>query len=887
MPKLWGFFHTLLVLSPVLVGLPAISVWKHYELPEPVVDPYDNVTGIPRLSERVVLDHARILSEEIGFRTVGTREHALGDAWVLKKVQELGKLCDAVVKLDPTRKLQCEVERQTGSRSHRFDIMSARLYKTYVNLSNIVLRISDGTTQGKEHAVLVNAHVDSTLPSPGAADDALAVGVMLEAARMLIETPQWSPSHSIIFLFNNAEESLQDGSHLFATSHPWRESVRAVLNLEAAGTHGPTLLFQATSGAMIDAYARVPRPFGTIVANDVFSSGVIMSDTDFRQFELYMNVTGLDMAVVGHSYFYHTRKDLVQYIQPGVAQHMGDNTLALLQFLSSPESPLPDLTSGYSKPTTVFFSFFNTYFFRYSFATANALHLVLLAASLALVAYGTPPISVTVVKHEKRELVVQSNGVGATASGVTEFVASRPGIWTDIVKGFVIILLALLAALVSVHVVALLMVYAFGKPFSWFRVEGSCALLYAPAALLGALAVLHYVAPFLRITERILVQAMLVLYAFLAVIIQLAGIGSAILYFSSGCSIFAGLALDTIMHRGVKDRVALGTYALGQVVPLVFGTEMFCIVTDIFVPLTGRTGGDAPADHIIATIVVITSSYLFPLTLPFFQRFGSRFIRRSMLFLCFVTGASMILFSWRSPFDSMHPKRLYVIHSENITTNDVSLGVGTSDPAPGFENLVQDIAAFITKKKTMAVKEDMHAYNGDWDVLYPFSAFLSPYEIALDSYVSSYADGRFSVKAANDVVDLETRTRSLTLIVHHTGLIWTTIAFDAHVLSWSLDDSPPAERARHFVKEASFYGEDTWSLDLVIHLHDWDDTEGKLQVNFVGLKETAMWPGKAKEKDQDGRAMEVFEELDSWLKESSGDSLDVTLLGCVGGIVVI
>jgi len=78
-------------------------------------------------------------------------------------------------------------------------MMGKRLYKTYVNLSNIIVRISDGTPEGKEHAVLVNAHLDSTLPSPGAADDALPVGVMLDCMRVLVETPDWSPKHAIIF----------------------------------------------------------------------------------------------------------------------------------------------------------------------------------------------------------------------------------------------------------------------------------------------------------------------------------------------------------------------------------------------------------------------------------------------------------------------------------------------------------------------------------------------------------------------------------------------------------------------------------------------------------------------------------------------------------------
>jgi len=76
--------------------------------------------------------------------------------------------------------------------------MRTRLYKSYVGLTNIVIRISNGTDAGKENAVLVNAHVDSTLPGPGAADDALAVGIMFDVARVLIETPEWTPESAIV-----------------------------------------------------------------------------------------------------------------------------------------------------------------------------------------------------------------------------------------------------------------------------------------------------------------------------------------------------------------------------------------------------------------------------------------------------------------------------------------------------------------------------------------------------------------------------------------------------------------------------------------------------------------------------------------------------------------
>lgn len=78
-------------------------------------------------------------------------------------------------------------------------MMGHRLYKKYVNLTNIIVRFSNGTPAGKKHAILVNSHLDSTPPSPGAADDALAVGVMLDCLRVLLHTPNWEPKNAIIF----------------------------------------------------------------------------------------------------------------------------------------------------------------------------------------------------------------------------------------------------------------------------------------------------------------------------------------------------------------------------------------------------------------------------------------------------------------------------------------------------------------------------------------------------------------------------------------------------------------------------------------------------------------------------------------------------------------
>jgi Zn-dependent M28 family amino/carboxypeptidase len=79
--------------------------------------------------------------------------------------------------------------------------MNRLIYKSYHNLTNILFRISSSSEDSRSLSILLNAHLDSTLPSPGAADDALAVGICLEIGRVLVEMAGkgiWEPGWSII-----------------------------------------------------------------------------------------------------------------------------------------------------------------------------------------------------------------------------------------------------------------------------------------------------------------------------------------------------------------------------------------------------------------------------------------------------------------------------------------------------------------------------------------------------------------------------------------------------------------------------------------------------------------------------------------------------------------
>ncbi|KAG8734211.1 hypothetical protein FRC10_011815 [Ceratobasidium sp. 414] len=815
-----SFKRACLALLPALVVIPWVTVKFHYELPVPVVELTNPKTGLPQPSEAQILAHVRALSEDIGFRTVGTKEHAEGEAWLLAQVEKLREQCVEAVRSTSGRKLECEVWRQQGSGTHRFDMMGKRVYKTYVDLSNIIVRVSDGTPEGKRYAVLVNSHLDSTLPSPGAADDAVSVGVMLECIRVLTQTPTWQPVHSIIFLFNNAEESLQDGSHLYATQHHTASTVRAMINLEAAGSTGPELLFQATSEEMIQAYSHVPRPFGTVLANDVFSSGIIMSDTDFRQFQEYQNITGLD--------------------------HMVENTLALLSHLSSSDSPLPTLQT-YTPPTTAYFSLLSRYFFSYRFSTARQLYAATLLLSLPLL-----PLS---------RLHMQF---------------------------FVGVPLSLFAGALSANLVALGMKLS-GNGMTWFAGEQRCLVLYTPAALVGMLLFQLFLtsrAAGVR-TERLSLRSVHLFFSAAAYAVQLAGIGSAgLLWF---VSLFTGgtVLVDMVAGAGGEaGEVPLVAYVLGTVGPLVLGTQVTSSLTDIFVPLL------PPVENIIASLTTFSMFYTFPFVLPLAHRFGARSLRRFTLVVAAWSAVTCVIFATPllSTFDGEHQKRFFALHMENITSGEYSLQLGTADAAPGFDNLVTELAGEFGAAGAVPTINVMNDWNPDWDVLYPFSQFVDSYKLTIpkpEGYVSAWS-GQFTVKAYADMLDLDNHTRRLTLKITHPGLIWTVIAFDAWVLNWSLDSPPPNGYTRHHIREASFYGTNEWSIQMEIRLPELSyggSLPPEVKINFVGIEERGMWPGK--KNDRAGPAMDLFEKMDGWFEENKKGMAGVMLLGCVGGVISI
>ena len=212
------------------------------------------------------------------------------------------------IKKSASDDVQIEISVQQPSGSFYLDFLGG-LTQFYHNLTNVAVRFSRRGQVIKD-ALLINCHFDSALGVTAASDDAVSCAILLETLRCLSSPP--SPAlldHALIFLFNGAEEMILPASHGFITQHEWADRVRAFVNLEAAGAGGKEVVFQTGPKHpwLAKLYAQsVPYPHGSVLGQEVFQSGIIPSDTDFRIFRDFGNIPGIDMAYFVNGYVYHT-----------------------------------------------------------------------------------------------------------------------------------------------------------------------------------------------------------------------------------------------------------------------------------------------------------------------------------------------------------------------------------------------------------------------------------------------------------------------------------------------------------------------------------------------------------------------------------------------------
>jgi hypothetical protein len=194
---------------------------------------------------------------------------------------------------------------------------------------NILAR-REGREPGK--AVVLMAHYDSVPAGPGASDDLAGVAAILEIARVLKAGPP--PRHPVLLLIDDGEEAGLLGAHAFVNSSPAMAQVGAVVNLEARGSEGPSLMFE-TSGPdalPVAVYAeRAGKPFASSLFPTIYE--FLPNDTDLTVFKPH-GIPGLNFAYIGDPTHYHTPLDNVENAAPASLQHHGDNALAAVRGLA-------------------------------------------------------------------------------------------------------------------------------------------------------------------------------------------------------------------------------------------------------------------------------------------------------------------------------------------------------------------------------------------------------------------------------------------------------------------------------------------------------------------------------------------------------------------------
>lgn len=577
----------------------------------------------------------------VGPRPVGSQENeVLTVGYLLEQIESIR----AETSGGP-HQLTVDVQRPTGTFS--IDFLGG-FTSYYDRITNIAVRLEP--KGGAQHLMLANCHFDTVANSPGASDDAVSCAVMLEVLHSLAN--QSTPlHHGVIFLFNGAEENVLQGSHGFITQHPWAKQVRAFINLEAAGVGGKEVVFQTgpENPWLVQAYVHAAKhPFASVVGQEVFQSGVIPSDTDFRIYRDYGNIPGIDLAFIENGFIYHTKYDTADRILTDSIQRAGDNILAVLKYLLMSEK-LAD-SSEYRHGNMVFFDLLGLVAVAYPARVGTILnYVVATAAFLYLAKKGSLP----------------GNGGGryvrqlACATGVA------------VMSWFV--------TLLSVLIVALL-ITLLGRSMFWYNHFYAAVCLYGSAAA-GKMVLVHTLAKNLyyggvRLVELgdLFFDVSLFLWCCSLVWFTQLGLCSA---YVPMLMVSFPLATKLLLagefkHRGASLKYSV-LYLLGLALPYVHFMFLIWVVFEIFTPIMGRSGTEIPPEVVMASLVALVTIFLSSFFLHFLHLARStRWILAglgSVFLLMFLLVSCGLFFPYSGRPESPRPKRVFIQHTTRTFHN--------------------------------------------------------------------------------------------------------------------------------------------------------------------------------------------------------------------------
>ncbi|XP_053657858.1 endoplasmic reticulum metallopeptidase 1-like [Anopheles marshallii] len=536
-------------------------------------------------------DNLQVLND-FGPKPTGSEANELGAADYIRREVEKVKATAHAAQL-------VETSHQIISGAYPIAFLGNPLTSVYRNAQNLVVRLAGQENDGG--SLMLNCHYDTVASSPGASDDGGSCAVMLEILRVLSRVPERN-RHAIVFLFNGAEETPLQAAHGFISQHQWAREVRAFLNLESAGSGGKEQLFQAGPQHpwMIEAYGRAVRhPAAQTVSEEIFQSGIIPSDTDFRIFRDFGNVPGMDFAHTINGYRYHTRYDTIDYLTLPVLQRTGDNILALTRELANGDelsraASDTSLSEGYS----VFFDVLGLFFVHYSASTGRIINVTLAVLSLLL------PL-MELCRPVRR--VGERNILKQTLVGLLGTVCGT-------------------AASLAVVLIIANRLDAVGRAMAWFSTPYLILGLYGcPVILVHCFA--HRLCNYwfddkktvLNLTQTVRSRLIGVnlFWTLLIIPLTLANIRSAYIFVVILLLSLLSTILTSVLGYHRQPRRWLALHLAFQVPSLLWATKFYHLLLKLFIPLTGRMGAGTNPEYLIGLLVagggLLCISYLVPL----------------------------------------------------------------------------------------------------------------------------------------------------------------------------------------------------------------------------------------------------------------------------------
>lgn len=202
-----------------------------------------------------------------------------------------------------------------------------------------IIAVHKGTGDGK--AVLASAHYDSVPAGPGVGDDGVGIAVVLELARFFSSR---TTRNDVIFLITDGEETGLRGARAFAERHPLMRRVGVVVNFEARGGSGPSMMFETGSGnaRLMGLFAHaVARPSASSVSYEIYK--LLPNDTDFSVYRK-LGLSGFNFAFSNSAALYHSARDNLQYLDQRSLQHMGEHAFEVTAVLA--DTDLATLTAS-------------------------------------------------------------------------------------------------------------------------------------------------------------------------------------------------------------------------------------------------------------------------------------------------------------------------------------------------------------------------------------------------------------------------------------------------------------------------------------------------------------------------------------------------------------